>query len=177
MDSVDQNFQSVIIKLEKTDVKNAAVFHFKKITFSPLNIFILVFAAIIFAGLLYYFIDYRGVFNFLIFCKSLFISFISLGFGLAFIFFANTYVLVKKAFGQQKGLHRSLQFKWNDADVHMKSEVGDVHVKWDEFIKLRENKHVILLYLSDYFFFILPKRFMTNEQAATISNAWRKRAN
>lgn len=175
MHNVDQNAHNVLIKLEKKDVQQAAKLHFKKMTFAPLTISILLIVSLIYGAILYYFINYRGVFEPLVFVRMIVIAVLSFGLALLGIAVMNCQIFTRKVFKQQKSLRREFQFQWDDAGTHFKSEVGETHLKWDEFIKFHQNKNMILLYISDYLFFMLPKRLMTDEQAADIGEAWSKR--
>lgn len=175
MESTVQNARHFLIKLEKQDVRQAAKLHFQKMALAPWPISLLLIFSLIYGAGLYYFIDYRGSLEPFAVMRAMIIAFFS--FSLAFIVMVvvNYHIFTRKILKQQKSLFREAQFQWDEIGTHFKSEIGETHLKWDEFIKLNQNKNMILLYISDYLFFILPKRLMTDDQAAQIYEAWSKR--
>ncbi|MDR0253077.1 MAG: YcxB family protein [Brucellaceae bacterium] len=175
MDSADQNARHILIQLEKKDVQQAAKLHFQKMTFTPLTMSIVLIVSLIYGAGLYYFIDYRGVVEVSVLLRAMLIAFFSFSLAFAVMVVVNYYVFTRKILKQQKSLFRASQIHWDETGTHFKSEIGESRLKWDEFIKLHQNKNMILLYISDYLFFILPKRLMTDDQAADIGEAWSKR--
>lgn len=86
---------------------------------------------------------------------------------LAFFFGIRWPQRLKKIFRQQKSLHSPFAVEINDGMLFSKSEIGEVKLTWDHFIKWKENKYLITLYQSDIMLHIFPKRsFASPEELA-----------
>jgi hypothetical protein len=80
--------------------------------------------------------------------------------GILLIAFRYVYVPSRhrRIFRQQKNLHVPYELSWSDTGFVATSERGSVRTAWTDVIKCRENEKLLLLYLSDVMFHILPKR-------------------
>jgi len=64
----------------------------------------------------------------------------------------------RRIFAQQKNLQRPLEFWWNDDALHGSNERGSSATPWADYLRSRRDDRVILLYLSDAMFQIVPTR-------------------
>lgn len=74
----------------------------------------------------------------------------------------------RKIFYQQKELSLPFQIKFDEMGVHFQNEMGGNNRPWSLFLKWDQNEKIMLLYLSDIMFLMLPKRLLTNEVIAFI---------
>lgn len=64
----------------------------------------------------------------------------------------------RKLFAQQKSLQRPVEFSWDEQALHWSSENGSGRSPWSDYLKRRQNERIVLLYLSDVMFQMIPKR-------------------
>ena len=74
----------------------------------------------------------------------------------------------RRTFAQQKSLQGEVAVKWSDAGISMTSDRGHAHFKWEAFVEIVEDRDAILLRQTDMLFNFIPKRALSNEQAASI---------
>ena len=75
---------------------------------------------------------------------------------------AITYVLVprraRKLFRQQKALHAQASIGWSDEGFSYKSELTSSRHPWTHYRQWGENKDVLVMFLTDTQFNLVPKR-------------------
>ncbi|HET7921552.1 MAG TPA: YcxB family protein [Gammaproteobacteria bacterium] len=76
-------------------------------------------------------------------------------------------VIARKRFKWQKRLQRPYNLSWNKDTFYMKGEHGESHTSWSDFSKWRESKHMILVYITDGLFRLIPKRAFKDSSAVT----------
>lgn len=64
----------------------------------------------------------------------------------------------RKQFAQQKNLQRPIEFSWDEQALHWASANGNGQMPWSDYVKRRQNERIVLLYLSDALFQMIPKR-------------------
>lgn len=78
------------------------------------------------------------------------------------VFLIQRYPLVSyqasKIYKQQKGLEKEFELTISDSVLTITADNGHSSHAWSDFHKYKQNKHYLLLYLSDALFFMLPKR-------------------
>ena len=74
----------------------------------------------------------------------------------------------RRAFAQQKSLQGEVAVKWSDAGISMTSEGGHAQLKWEDFVEIVEGRDAILLRQTDTLFSFIPRRLLSEEQAASI---------
>ena len=70
----------------------------------------------------------------------------------------------RKIFAQQKDLQPPFEMEFTDDNLVLSYEFGNAIRPWKHFIKWKENEKLLLLYLSDMMFVMIPKRFLTDPQ-------------
>ena len=68
----------------------------------------------------------------------------------------------RRIYRQQKALQRELAYKFDDDGVSVTNENGQSLTPWDDYLKWKQNDNLILLYLSDCMYHMLPNRFFSN---------------
>ena len=74
----------------------------------------------------------------------------------------------RRTFAQQKSLQGEVAVKWSDAGISMTSGRANAQFKWEDFVEIVEDRDTILLRQTDTAFSFLPKRLLSEEQAASI---------
>ncbi|MEO7689203.1 MAG: YcxB family protein [Sphingomonas sp.] len=74
----------------------------------------------------------------------------------------------RRAFARQKSLQGEVAVKWSDAGISITSERGHAQFKWEDFVEIVEGPDAILLRQTDTLFSFIPKRLLSEEQAASI---------
>jgi YcxB-like protein len=97
---------------------------------------------------------------------------------LLFFLFIVTYLLYlrfiglprawRRMFEQQKSWSLPLDAEFSAEGVHWKSEIGDARMPWSYFRKWKSGEHTFLLYQSDVFMNVVPKRFLSEEEGAAL---------
>ncbi len=75
---------------------------------------------------------------------------------------------VQRIYEQQKEMSASFEHEITPEGLASSNQYGYANRPWGNFRKWRENKDLLLLYLSDVQFILLPKRFCTPEQLAAL---------
>jgi len=68
----------------------------------------------------------------------------------------------RRIYRQQKALQRELTMKFDEVGVNAENENGRSRTSWEDFHKWKANDQLILLYLSDCLYHMVPKRFFTD---------------
>lgn len=63
----------------------------------------------------------------------------------------------KRIYRQQKSLHLSHSFWWDNEMVFFQSQDSEGKIRWSDFTKVKENRKMLLLYHSDTLFNMVPK--------------------
>ena len=73
-------------------------------------------------------------------------------------------LIIRRRFKQEKLIRQPVSAGW-DAEAYEAEQPG-VHNRfaWRDYMKIREDQHLFLFFLSDYNYQILPKRALTPEQ-------------
>jgi len=91
---------------------------------------------------------------------------------LAIAFLIYTFVLfpaqVKKIFYQQKELSLPFHMKLDEKGLLFQNELSSSLRPWNLFTKWDEDEKIMLLYLNDMMFVMIPKRMLTDETSAFI---------
>ena len=75
---------------------------------------------------------------------------------------------VRRIFAQQKSLHGESTVAWSDESITFGSPKGMTTYEWSDFLKIIEDRNIILLMQSDALFNFVPKRLLSSDQAARI---------
>lgn len=70
----------------------------------------------------------------------------------------------RRIYKQQKALHRELTFKFDDGGVSASNENGRSLTPWEDYLKWKQNEHLILLYFSDCMYHMVPRHFFADAQ-------------
>lgn len=76
---------------------------------------------------------------------------------------------VGRIFRQQKALHGDTTLEWSEESFGFRTSRGTSCYPWSDFMRIMEDKHTIVLMQSDVYFNFVPKRFLSAEQAASIT--------
>ncbi len=71
-------------------------------------------------------------------------------------------------FGQQKETQSPFEWEVTESGLILTNPFASANRPWSNFVKSRENGDLIMLYLSDVQFLLLPKRFCTVEQVEAL---------
>ena len=74
----------------------------------------------------------------------------------------------KRLLGQQKSMQEDVAVAWNDAGIEFTMPNGHHRLAWTDFMKWRESPTVLLMFQAENLMNILPKRCLSDEQAAEI---------
>lgn len=165
--TIDNPLRAAVIQLGLEDIKQAQRLHFWQFVRSRRGMIRIavscVRATALFALVLLLVKGKTGVSPILAFALAS--PFIVMACSAAVIFlFGNR--LARKALDQQKTLRTPYRVSWTDLGISVESEYGDTRMPWGEFRKLREDRHLILLYESDRLYRLIPKRCFTPAQLA-----------
>lgn len=69
----------------------------------------------------------------------------------------------RRLFAQQRSLQRPVQFTWDAEGLSWSSANGSGRTPWSDYVKWRQNEHILLLYHSDALFQMLPKRAFSSD--------------
>lgn len=70
----------------------------------------------------------------------------------------------RRIFLQQKSLHDKTEVSWSESELNFKSERGSTKYFWSDFVRIVEDRDMIVLYQSDNLMNFIPKRVLTSEQ-------------
>jgi len=74
----------------------------------------------------------------------------------------------RRTFARQKSLQGDIIVEWSDAGISTKSKHGRSRFAWADFVAIVEGDDAILLRETDTLFTFIPKRVLSDEQAADI---------
>ena len=90
-----------------------------------------------------------------------------LGFGLG-LPLALSPLVIRRRFKQEKLLRLPFSASWDEAAYEAEQPGVRNRFAWRDYMKIREDQHAFLFFLSDYNYQILPKRALTQEQIADL---------
>ena len=64
----------------------------------------------------------------------------------------------RRIYGQQKALQRELTFRFDENGALITTENGQTATPWSDYLRWKQNNHLILIYLSDCMYHMLPRR-------------------
>lgn len=79
---------------------------------------------------------------------------------------------MRKIFKQQKNLHKPYTLTWDGDRLESTSEAGNARLAWDELLKMREDSKIMLFYESEQLYRLIPKRYVTQDQIASLRQSW-----
>ena len=65
----------------------------------------------------------------------------------------------RKLFAQQKALHESFRYGWDETGLHISTPLSHALRPWPYYLKHIEDEEILLLYHSDAMFELIPKRW------------------
>ncbi len=71
---------------------------------------------------------------------------------------------VRKLYAQFKGIDTPVTYRWDTSTLTVQSERGGGDRKWGDFLKVKENDRLFLLYSTDLLFEIVPKVWFANPE-------------
>lgn len=86
-----------------------------------------------------------------------------LGGVIAFKWCVQMRLRVRKDFRQQTTFRQEVTMTLDEEQLVMEHADGLVRKSWGDFRKYRATDQIILIYLSDYLFFVLPRRVLSEE--------------
>ena len=69
---------------------------------------------------------------------------------------------VRKLYDQFKGISEPAEISWDDEYLRGKSADGQGQRKWEDYVQLKENEQIILLYITEQLWQVMPKRFFAS---------------
>ena len=151
----------------ETDYLNAQLLHLKPGKFDRIMYYVLFIIMILDVILGLYFLYLYVIGEYHAELGSILPIFI-LPVGLPLFWLLFRYVLLpyqtRKIFAQQKELQPPFEMEFTDDNLVLSYEFGNAIRPWKNFIKWKENEKLLLLYLSDIMFVMIPKRFLTDPQ-------------
>lgn len=87
----------------------------------------------------------------------------SLGIPLAF-----SPLMIRRRFKQDKLVRKPVSASWDEEAYEAEQPGVHNRIPWGDYMKIREDQHLFLFFLSDYNYQILPKRVLTPEQVADL---------
>ncbi len=79
---------------------------------------------------------------------------------------------MRKIFKQQKNLHKPYTLTWDGDRLESTSEAGNARLAWDELLKMCEDSKIMLFYESEQLYRLIPKRYLTQDQIASLRQSW-----
>lgn len=77
-------------------------------------------------------------------------------------------IVARRIHRQQKDLHRPYDVVFGPGGLRVSSESGFASTAWSDYLRLREDASMALLYHSDALFQMVPKRILTEAQLAIV---------
>ncbi|MCL4688479.1 MAG: YcxB family protein [Burkholderiales bacterium] len=71
---------------------------------------------------------------------------------------------VRKLYGQFKGLSDPMSFNWDSECIEGSSAEGHGKRKWSDYVRLKEDDDIFLLYITDQLWHAYPKRWFTSPE-------------
>lgn len=69
----------------------------------------------------------------------------------------------RKVFHEQKGLHDSFTISFDDQFLEWKCESGNARIRWEHFLRYKEDDQIFVLYESRNLMRIVPKEAFTDD--------------
>ena len=63
----------------------------------------------------------------------------------------------RRIYRQQKAMQRELTYRFDDSGVFASNENGQSTTPWQDYLKWKQNDHMILLYFSDCMYHMIPR--------------------
>jgi hypothetical protein len=79
-------------------------------------------------------------------------------------YFAFLPYRIKKIFRQNKFRAHENEMEIDVDGIHNKSDLGQDRLPWDHFLKWKENKKMILLYIVETQYLVFPRRLFVSQQ-------------
>jgi hypothetical protein len=73
-------------------------------------------------------------------------------------------LVIRRRFKQDKLVRKPVSASWDEEAYEAEQPSARNHIPWRDYMKIREDKHLFLFFISDYSYQILPKRALTTEQ-------------
>lgn len=90
-----------------------------------------------------------------------------LGFGLG-LPLALSPLVIRRRFKQDKLVRKPVSAGWDEEAYEAEQPGVHNRIPWSDYMKIREDQHLFLFFMSDYNYQILPKRVLTSEQIADL---------
>jgi hypothetical protein len=68
----------------------------------------------------------------------------------------------RRVYRQHKALQRELSFKFDATGALVTNENGQSRMPWSDYLRWKQNDHLILIYLSDSMYHMLPSRLFVD---------------
>lgn len=81
---------------------------------------------------------------------------------------------VKKIFAQQKEIQLPFKMEIGEGGVFIQNSMSQAARTWDMFTKWKENKNILMIYISDAAFVMLPVRLFSQESLGFARECLRK---
>lgn len=78
-------------------------------------------------------------------------------------FFVYLPLKIRRIYRQQRSLQVASELDFGGQGITVTSEMGLARLAWDDFVKWKENRRLIVLYTSDVMMHIYPRRCFTDE--------------
>ena len=98
--------------------------------------------------------------------------------GVAFIVYFRYVLLpkqIREGFFKQKDLNAPFELEFTDNGMSTSNEFSTSTRQWENFVKWKENKELLLLYHSDKEYRIIPKRIFSDSQEVEIIKTYLKK--
>ncbi|WP_131195709.1 YcxB family protein [Lichenihabitans psoromatis] len=82
-------------------------------------------------------------------------------------------ISARRIFAQQRNLQQPIAVVCDARGLHTTTETATGVTPWPNYMHLREDEHILLLYHSDALFQIVAKRFFTAADVATMHDLYR----
>jgi hypothetical protein len=84
------------------------------------------------------------------------------------IVYASSRSVARRTLRQQKTLQHPIQLSWSDDGMVMSNNFGEARMAWIDYRKIRQDRHMVLLYESDRLYRMIPKRALSAAQSADL---------
>jgi hypothetical protein len=71
---------------------------------------------------------------------------------------------VRRLYAQDKGIASPITYEWDSERLRGQSAMGRGERKWKDYAKIREDDKILLLYITDYVFEVVPKAWFTEAE-------------
>ena len=77
-------------------------------------------------------------------------------------------LVIRRRFKQDKLVRKPVSAGWDEEAYEAEQPGVHNRIAWRDYMKIREDRHLFLFFISDYSYQILPKRALTQEQIADL---------